>query len=123
MPFTPREPDDGEQDSTPGFIEEGGTWVGVNEDMLDGTDWEDPNAVQSAQGSGAPLTIIRRSPGRATVRTNRTMTFSGGIPFAGQVSGSVPAGAVLSGGDRNGNGVPDVLERGLRDRTVIFPGP
>lgn len=66
------------------------------------------------------LRIIARGNGKATVQTTRKATFSGGIPFNGNISGSLPAGTVLTGRDRNGNGIPDILEGPLKKGRLVF---
>lgn len=148
MTYTPRMPDEG--DGSPYMeTDEFGTYQTVNEEAvyLD-PDWEYPDAylfldnpyetAQAAQDSqqveddtltpssstaaagSRGFVNIGRGNGRATVRTTKPATFSGSIPFNGQVSGSFPAGAVFTGPDRNGDGVPDILERLLRDRRIRF---
>jgi hypothetical protein len=119
MPITPRDPD--QEEPIPGFVKQDDRWVGINEEMLDDTAWQDANAEKSAQGAGAPLTIIGRMPGRATVRTNQTMILGISNIMIGSVSGRIPAGAVFEGRDNNGNGIPDVLEDAIRRGLVKFP--
>jgi hypothetical protein len=66
------------------------------------------------------LRIIARGHGTATVQTTRKATFSGGIPFNGRISGSLPAGTVLTGRDSNNNGIPDIIEKPLKKGRIVF---
>ena len=68
------------------------------------------------------IQIVSRGGGYATIRTTKPMTFSGGIPFRGRISGTLPAGTVLKGRDSNDNGVPDIIETPLKTGTLRFVG-
>lgn len=67
-----------------------------------------------------PLTVVARNGDTVTVRTETGVTFNGGIPFNGSVSGHIPAGALFTGKDSNHNGVPDILERPIRNGNITF---
>lgn len=74
------------------------------------------SAVQSQGGSGRPLTPVSSRNGQVGVRTNVSINFrGGGILVGGRASGTIPASLVVYGTDRNGNRIPDLLERCFRD--------
>jgi hypothetical protein len=66
------------------------------------------------------LKVVGRENGYATVQTTRPSTFSGSIPFNGQISGTLPAGTVLRGRDTNNNGIPDIIEKPLKKGRIKF---
>jgi hypothetical protein len=106
-----------------------GVYVGMNEDAvyLD-PDWEYPEVINLLDDdSGTPfaagrgnMSTVNRSNGYATVRLNSPATFSGSVPFNGNVSGVLPAGTLLRGKDSNNNGVPDLLEKQLKKGRIKF---
>lgn len=66
------------------------------------------------------LRSISRGNGQATVQTTKPATFSGGIPFNGTISGRLPTGTILTGRDKNNNGIPDIIEKPLRTGKIKF---
>ena len=64
--------------------------------------------------------VINRGNGTATIQTTKGASFSGGIPFNGQISGRLPAGTILKGRDNNNNGVPDIIEKPLKKGRIVF---
>ena len=96
--------------------------AGVNENLIDGTDWEDPDIAAQSQGQNPPVTTIDRSGGEATIRLNQTLYYGGNIWFQGSVSGTIPPGATMRGRDLNNNGIPDLFESLIRRGKIHFDG-
>lgn len=94
-----------------------GVYVANNQDAVyEIPDWELLDVSEYLDdGSGAfaagprGWASVSRGNGQATVRTTTTQVFSGSLLIGGQVSGSVPSGAIFTGRDRNNNGMPDIL--------------
>ena len=79
------------------------------------------NEDNVAQGAGAsPLRTTRKGSGRATVQTNRVMTYDIGVPFNGSLTGSIAVGSTLTGCNSNNNGIPDLLEKCIRNNRCRF---
>lgn len=88
------------------------------EPVTGGGGFLNPGDFEVYPTQGQALTTINRGRGSATVRTNVPLTFNTSIPsfapYGGRYSGSMPAGAVFTGPDRNLNGVPDLIENGFK---------
>ena len=140
MQYVPRSPDEG-GDST-GTIEvspdmyEGqndsqmpGDWQLSNpEEHLDSGDQaaastgpsesdsvEQPSELETSAQTRVPtFRSVSRGGGRATVRSNVDLTFNTGNILVGRYSGTIRAGSTFTGRDGNGNGIPDILESGLK---------
>lgn len=78
-----------------------------------------PIESASASPPPRPFTSIARGGGYATVRANRDLNYNFSIPLNGSVSGTIRAGSTFRGRDSNGNGAPDLLEKGLRNGSVV----
>jgi hypothetical protein len=104
------------------FAESGSAALtGANENLIyDYPDWEDPELAAAAQGGSPPVTVLNQTGGYATIRLNRDLYYSGSIWFQGQVSGTIARGSTFTGRDQNGNGIPDLFERLMREGKIHF---
>ena len=78
-------------------------------------------SMESSSGSSSPkpFSSVARGGGYATVRANRDLNYNFSIPLNGSVSGTIRAGSTFRGRDSNNNGAPDLLEKGLRNGSVV----
>lgn len=74
--------------------------------------------MESYPTGGKTFTTIARGNGTATVRANVAISYGFNIPTQDRVSGTVSAGDTFTSRDRNNNGVPDLLEKGVRSGAV-----
>lgn len=72
----------------------------------------------------SPVIVTGRKGDVVTVTTRVAIDYSGSLPGfiggGGSISGTIPAGATITGKDKNNNNVPDLMEYFLRTNRMRY---